>query len=291
MGRLSDSKHTLSNLFRSSLWPLVVGFAMLAVPTLVNLGRQTWSHEDGVQGPIVLTLGIWLLARELPTLNRAKASGGTAVTVLLIILALPFYVFGRAFDIITFEAGGLYAISVALLYAHFGGRALIAAWFPIFYLFFVVPPPSYLIDQGTAPLKHFAALVSTGALQTFGVPVSRDGVTMLIGPYQLLVENACSGMNSLLGLSATSLLYIYLMRRASLGYSLFLAGFAIPIAIAANIIRIMIIVLITWIWGDEVGQSFIHQAAGLVLFGTALALLIGADHLLFPILHRRKSGI
>jgi exosortase/archaeosortase family protein len=62
----------------------------------------------------------------------------------------------------------------------------------------------------------------------------------------------------------------------------------IPIAIAANIIRIITLVLLTYFMGDAVGQGFLHKTAGLFLFGTALALVFGIDHLLSTLLLRRK---
>ncbi len=63
----------------------------------------------------------------------------------------------------------------------------------------------------------------------------------------------------------------------------------IPIAIVANIIRIMILILLTYFFGDEVAQSFLHFAAGLVLFSTALALVFALDTLIHRVLARRRT--
>jgi exosortase len=269
---------------------LAVGFAALAIPTAANLADQVWVREDGAQGPIILATGAWLLWRQAPEIVRLGARGSTWVTAILIGLALPLYVAGRVLDFITLEAAAVYVVGLAMLQAKFGARALLPNWFPLLYLAFAIPPPSFVIDQLTAPLKHFAAVVSTQALAWAGLPVSRQGVTIMIAQYQLLVEDACSGMNSLMGLSAISLLYIYLMRRASVAYSLLLTAFVIPIAIAANIIRIILLILITYWFGDAVGQSFIHYAAGLVLFATALLLVFALDSALYPAFARRGRG-
>ena len=100
--------------------------------------------------------------------------------------------------------------------------------------------------------------------------------------YQLLVEDACSGMNSIVGLIAVSLLYIYLMRGSSwLIYSLpSSSAWSIPIAIVANILRIMVLVLLTYFFGNEVAQGFLHVTAGLFLFTTALLFVFLIDQLL-----------
>jgi exosortase len=266
-------------------WPLVVGFAALAIPSLLVMADQTWSKEDGAQDPLILMIGGWLLWRQWPLLPRGQPGRGVH-TLLMLLVALPIYVAGRMFDYVTLEAGGLYVAGLAVMYSRFGARALRVAWFPLVYLAFAVPPPGFVIDHLTAPLKHFAALVSTGGLARLGLPVAREGVTITIAQYQLLVEDACSGMNSLIGLTAISLLYIYLLRRASPLYALALTAFVIPIAIIANILRIVAIILITYVFGDEVGQSFIHMAAGLFLFSVALILVFALDGILHPLYAR-----
>jgi exosortase B len=267
-------------------WPLVLGFVALAVPTLQLVASQTWSREDGAQGPLILAIGAWLLWRQWPTLRRQASVGHTLPVFGLLTVALLAYVAGRMFDYLTFEAGGLYLVGLAILYSRFGARALLLAWFPLLYLAFAVPPPGLVIDHLTAPLKHFAAFVATDGLAWLGFPVAREGVTITIAQYQLLVEDACSGMNSLIGLTAISLLYIYLLRSASVVYALLLTAFVIPIAIAANILRIVSIILITYAFGDEVGQSFIHMAAGLFLFMTSLILIFALDKALHPLFSR-----
>ena len=118
------------------------------------------------------------------------------------------------------------------------------------------------------------------ALGGVGYPVARVGVTIYVAQYQLLVEDACSGMNSLIGLVAISLFYIYLLRNASWKYSLFLICLVIPIAILANIIRIVILVLLTYFFGNAVAQGFLHETAGMVLFGTSLLLVFVIDNLI-----------
>jgi len=270
-------------------WPLVLGLAALAIPTMYSLADQTWSRDTGAQGPIILATGGWLLWRQWPELRREAKPGRASITALLLLISLAAYVFGRAYDFITLEAAGVYGAGFAMLYVNFGGRALVKVWFPLFYLAFAVPAPSYVIDHLTAPLKQFVSMVATNGLQSVGMPVSRQGVTIFIAQYQLLVEDACSGMNSLTGLIAISLLYIYLIRGSNILYSLILTFFVIPVAIIANIIRIIFIILITYYFGDAVGQSFIHYAAGLFLFATSLLFIFALDRGLYRAIGRLGS--
>jgi exosortase len=259
------------------VWPLLLGLAVLTAPTIASLGQQTWSKEAGAHGPIVLATGMWLVWRKREELAAMAEPGSPWLITLGMAVSLPFYVFGRAYDFISIEVAGLYGVYMTALYAHVGLRAMLKTWFPLLYLGFLVPPPGWLIDQLTAPLKLFVSTVATDGLQAAGIPIFRQGVTLIVAQYQLLVEDACSGMNSLTGLIAISLFYIYLLRNASWRYSLFLVGMVIPIAIIANIVRIVILVLLTYYFGNAVAQGFLHETAGMLLFGTSLMLVFLID--------------
>jgi exosortase len=260
-------------------WPLILAFAVLAIPTAFTLGDQTWSTEAGAQGPLVLCTGAWLLWRLTPEFRASTAPGSGVVTAALLAVSLVLYVFGRAYDFITFETAGAYGAGMAILYARFGGGVMVRNWFPFLYLAFVIPPPEYVLVHLTAPLKQFVSQISTAWLAAFGVPVARQGVTIFVAQYQLLVEDACSGMNSIIGIIAISLLYIYLTRGSSWRYSLLLTSFAVPIAIVANILRIMTLILLTYFCGDQVAQGFLHYTAGFFLFALSLLLVFSLDRL------------
>lgn len=258
-------------------WPLILGLAVLAVPTAMKLSHETWSTESGAQGPLVLSTGAWLLWRLTPQFRDSARPGNSVVTTALLLLSLVAYIFGRAFDFLTVEVIGVYGAGLSMLYAHLGGKLMIKNWFPFLYLAFVIPPPAYLLTQLTSPLKRFVSQISTQILGGVGIPVSREGVTIFVAQYQLLVEDACSGMNSIMGIIAISLLYIYLSRGSSWRYSLLLTACAIPIAVVANIIRIMTLILLTYFFGDDVAQGFLHYTAGFILFGMTLVLVFSLD--------------
>lgn len=260
-------------------WPLMLAFAVLAVPTAITLAGQTWSTEAGAQGPLVLCTGAWLMWRLRPQFAEQRAPGSSLVTTGLLVLALASYVFGRAYDFITMEAAGVYGVGLAILNARIGPRVMIEHWFPFLYLAFLIPAPEYVLTHLTAPLKQFVSQVSTDWLSAFGLPVARQGVTIFVAQYQLLVEDACSGMNSIIGIIAITLLYIYLSRGSSWRYSLLLTALAVPIAIVANILRIMTLILLTYGFGDAVAQGFLHYTAGFFLFALALLLVFALDNL------------
>lgn len=270
------------------LW--LVPFAVMAVPTFARLGTQVWSREVGAHGPIVLATGIWLIWRLLPAMAAAGRMGHLPLTILGVLISLPIYVFGRAFDLISLEAAAVFGFFMSLMHDRFGLRVLLKNWFPFFYLSLLIPIPGWALDQFTAPLKLLVSALSAGVVEPMGIPLVREGVTMTVGPYQLLVEDACSGLNSLIGLIAITLFYIYLLRNASWRYSLFLVCLIIPVAIAANVIRIVTLILLTYFFGDAVGQGFLHVTAGLFLFALSLGLMFALDSLVFRFIRPARGA-
>lgn len=260
--------------------PLLIGLAVLTVPTFIRLGQQTWSTELGAHGPIVLATGLWLLHYD--GLFREPAAGSRRPWPIAAAFAasLATYVFGRAYDFISLEAFGLYGVALCVGCFTIGGRAMLRHLVPLLYLGFLIPVPGWVIDTLTAPLQLLVSHVATGLLSALGYPIERQGVALFIAQYQLLVEDACAGMNSLVGLAAISLFYIYVLHRASLRYAALLVCLILPIAVVVNILRVIALVLITYYFGDAAAQGFLHGTTGLVLFTLALLLMIGIDAIL-----------
>ena len=266
-------------------WPLLLGLAVVIAPTLVSVAQHYWTQEAGAHGPIVLAAGAWLLTRgihEARTQNLQRR-GKIWLSASALIVGLMTHVFGRIFGLMTFEAGGLYLAGVAVLYEIIGAAALRIVWFPTAYLVFLIPPPGSVLDRITGPLKQLVSASAIQVLGAAGLPVSREGVTIDVAQYRLLVEDACSGLNSLVGLLAVSLLYVYLLRGSRATYAAVLAACSVPISILGNIIRIMILVLLTYFWGDEAAQGFLHDTAGIALFVIDLLLMFAVDHLLWRV--------
>ena len=276
----SVSRASVETRDRLQHWPIIAGFCILAIPALISLATQEWSRESGVHEPLVIATGGWLIWRELQDLRPLITRGSRAVTAAILVPSLLLYVFGTSFDFLILQAAGLYGAAIACTYDVFGGAVMKRLWFPLFYLVFALPAPGWVLDQGTAPLKQLASTLSTQLLQAFGVPIVREGVTLFVAQYQLLVEDACAGMNAILGLTSLGLFYAYLQHGASWRYCAALAVFIIPIAILANVVRIIILVLITWQFGNEAAQGYLHGTAGLVTFATGLLLVFGLDSIL-----------
>jgi exosortase len=264
-------------------WPLALGLAALAVPTIISLARGPWQEESGVHGIIVLVTGLWLVFRRWDDIMRLARPGNPVVAAVLLVMAMLVYVAGRAFEFISVEAAALLLAMVAVVYQYWGLSVLRMLWFPIFYLGFVIPLPGWFLDQITLPLKEFVSQLVTDTLANLDYPIARMGVTLYVGPYQLLVEDACAGLNSLVSLSAIGLFYVYLLRGSNPAYSMLLLAMVIPIAIIANCVRVAALVLITYYLGNAWAQGYLHNSAGMVTFVSALLLIFLLDWLLSPL--------
>jgi len=179
-----------------------------------------------------------------------------------------------------FEVGSLIWLLAALLLLLRGGKALKAQWFPLFFMLFMIPLPSPLVDTVTMPMKMAVSYMAEHILYEIGYPIARQGVILQIGQYKLLVADACAGLHTLFTLEALGLLYLNLVRHTSAIRNIALAILIVPISFSANVIRVMVLTLITYHFGDAAGQGFLHGFAGMVLFISALLLIIGVDSML-----------
>ena len=273
----------------NSQWPLWVGLAFLGLPSLVRLGQDAWTTDTGVHGPIVLATAIWLLYQAWPDVAAIKRPGNKAIAATGITFFLIAYAFGRAFSFLSVEIAAFIGLVVSVAYLYLGFSVLRRFWFPILYLGFVVPFPGWFIDGITAPLKNYITYSATALLDAAGYPIASQGVTLVVAQYQLLVEDACAGLNSIVSLTAISLFYIYILHNASWRYSLLLFMWIIPAALFANLVRVLVLVLITYHFGNAAAQGFLHSTAGMIMFVVALLSIFAVDKAMTPI-RRRLTG-
>jgi exosortase B len=270
-------------------WPLWLGLALLAIPSLIRLGQEAWTTTIGVHGPIVLATAGWLIYQAWPEVPALKQASNRLVGAVAIIIFLLLYAFGRAFAFLSIEIVAFIGLMVAIAYLYLGSRVLRRFWFPILYLGFIVPFPGWIVDTITAPLKNYITHSATALLDAAGYPIASQGVTLIVAQYQLLVEDACAGLNSIISLTAISLFYIYILHNASWRYSLLLFLWIIPAALFANLVRVLMLVLITYHFGNAAAQGFLHSTAGMIMFVVALLSIFAIDKLMSPI-RRRLTG-
>lgn len=272
---------TISNTAQTSFlkpaWPILLGLLALYFPLYMTLANTLWQHEEYAHGPIVLAIVLWLMWSGRSNMVDAGQAKNTISGAILLIIGLLLYVVGHSQDIYIFEVGSQIPLLLGILLLIYGANVAKHFWFPLLFLIFLVPLPGVVVDTMTGPLKQMVSVLAEEILYKFGYPIARSGVMLSIGKYQLLVADACSGLNSMFSLSALGLFYAYLVKRKGWVPNTALLISIIPIAYFANVMRVILLVLITYYFGDEVGQGFAHKMAGVVLFIAALISFLTLD--------------
>lgn len=259
-------------------FPIVVGLCILYLSSLYDLFTGIWSSDEQMHGPIVLGISVWLLFRNWNAMNvAAEGQAASSWGWPAVVFGLLLYALGRSQDVLMFEIGSAIWLLLGLLLLRRGVAALKVQWFALFFMLFMVPLPGVVVDTVTMPMKMAVSFVAEHLLFWLGYPIARNGVVLQIGQYMLLVADACAGLHTLLTLEALGLLYLNIVRRDSMFRNVGLGTLIIPISFTANVIRVMSLSLITYHFGDAAGQGFLHGFAGMVLFLSALLLIIGFD--------------
>ncbi len=274
---------------------LVLGLSVVFVPTFNNLFHTIWSTDQNAHGPIVLLVSIWFFyfkAKDIIAAKDLHIEPAPRVGGIVLAFGLLMFVAGRSQSVHLLEVGAVVPILLGIVLTFFGKAICKRLWFAFFFLCFMVPLPGSVVDEITQPMKVAVSFGTEHLLYWMGYPVARSGVVLQVGQYQLLVADACAGLNSLFTLEALGLLYMNVTRHESPVRNALLAILIVPISMTSNIIRVIILALVTYHFGDEAGQGFVHGFSGMVLFITALIIIIGVDHLLrFGIRRAGKTAV
>jgi exosortase len=256
------------------LW-IALGVVALALawgylPTLFSLAA-TWEREpDYSHGwfvvPIVAYL-MWSLRDKMPPLKAGLHLGG--LLMLSAVVGLRIFAGWAYFDSLDGWTIPLTAIALAWV---FGGPKFLWWAFPaLAFLFFMVPLPFRVENELSRPLQWIATKASTFTLQLMGQPAFSEGSVIYLGKEILEVERACSGLRIFIGVFALSYVYAMLARR-NIWEGIAIVLFAIPIALIANMSRIVITGLCYQWFSGEAARKFSHDFAGFFMIGLAAAL-------------------
>lgn len=283
------------NAARQSGWrlshiALIVGFLLFVLPPMVEVARFNWSTEQGGHGPIVLATGLWLLYREYGAASHLARPGNRLLGFAALLTFAFLYVIAGITGILELQVFFMYAAIVAGAYLLVGAAVLRACWFPILYLAFALPPPDSVVAVITQPVKIAISDAAVTLLYALGYPVGSSGVVIQIAQFELLVAAACSGLNSLITLSALCMFYVYLKNKTDRVGFILMALLVVPVAVLANFVRVLVLILITYYFGEAAAQGFLHDFAGLVTFAAALATLMAFEAIISRLWLRRSKG-
>jgi exosortase len=159
-----------------------------------------------------------------------------------------------------------------LIWTFFGWAMVRALQFPLLVLILAIPFPAIVFNQITFPLQLFASRIASEILPVLGVPVLLDGNVIRLPVMPLEVAEACSGIRSLMSLFTLAVFYGYFLERTTTR-RVILALASIPIAVTANVFRIVGTGLCVQYWDPEKALGFFHEFSGWVIFVISLACL------------------
>jgi exosortase len=272
-------------------WGSVLICALMAAVyyrVLVKLAIDWWQIPDFSHGflvPIFAAYLVWAKRKALLDTRIAPAWSGIVLVVAgLVVLVLGVY------------GAELYLSRVSLvillagLVLCFGGWELLKELrFVLLVLLLAIPIPSILFNEITLPLQILASKLASALLPLFGVPVLREGNVIELPAMKLEVAEACSGIRSLMSLFTLAIFYGYFLEKSNLRRA-FLALASIPIAIAANAVRILGTGLCVQYWDPKKALGFFHEFSGWVMFLVSLGCLFIVHRILRLFPARRRQA-
>jgi exosortase len=246
-----------------TVWlPIVAGALLLYIPAYTDFASAVASKDGSSQQPVCLAIWLYTLWRQRKVFSAFRAPDESSLLGWLLIgFAGLCYAVGRAQEFFQFEIGSQVPLFAGIVLVLLGRVALRRLWFSLIFLTLIVPAPGSLLNEILVPLKKLVSAIVAHLLYSGGMPVARDGVVLYIGHYQLLIADACAGLNSMVALSAIGVLYVYLAGyQRWLPNSLLLAA-VLPIAFIANVLRVIGLVLVTYYYGSDAGERFHDYAA------------------------------
>lgn len=238
--------------------------------TLVELVATWESEPDYSHGYLVVPVALfflWVRRRTFPGFSGRLAWPG------LFLIGLAFAMRWMAAQYWLEQLDGWsILVWIAGVVWLFGGFGLLWWSLPsIAFLWFMIPWP-YRVERALSlPLQGIATNLSCWALQILGQPVLAEGNTLVLGEHHLEVEQACSGLRIFVGIIALAFVYVILVRRSWWENVLVFLS-VIPVALIANVTRIVVTGLLYQHVSGEAAKQFSHDISGWVMIPLAAAL-------------------
>ena len=256
------------------LWQAVIlsGIILwLYGPILIHLVGQWWHDPNFSHGffvPLFSALIVWHQRGKLVNLPLQPSWMGLGIAAIAVFTLIV----GQLGAELFLSRSSLLILLAGLIVLFCGWNYFRTLLFPWAFLALMIPIPSIVFNQIAFPLQLLASRVASLSLPLMGVPVLREGNVIILPAMPLEVAEACSGIRSLLSLVTLAIIYGYVMeKRIWVRCVLVLAS--IPIAVAANSVRIIGTGLIVQYWDPEKAQGYFHASWGWIIFVISLAML------------------
>ncbi|MFN8388671.1 MAG: exosortase/archaeosortase family protein [Bdellovibrionota bacterium] len=274
--------------------PLAVLF-YLYFPTLREIAEICWNNEDYSHGILLPFISAYFIWNDWPLIRRRIEAAALDVPrlsisgLLLLIVGLLIFVLGEIGNLMFIRWLSLFPALIGTLFLILGTGAAKPFVAPLLINFMAKPLPDSLIPKFFFPLQVLAARVSARTLEFFGVPVYLKGNIIEIPGMQLMVEEACSGLRSLMALLTVALIVIYSVELPIYAKLLLLFG-SVFIAIFLNVVRVASTGLLAHFYDPRAATGFFHTFSGMVVFVLGLVILYAFGRLLHRLTGNREKS-
>ncbi len=250
--------------FDWSTYVLVFLFILLYFQVIIGLVNDWWvdsNYSHGFLVPLVSAYLIWKKKDRLKSLEKKRSYWG----FLILLSGLGIYIIGTAGSEYFSARFSLIIVLFGLIFYLNGKEWAKELLFPVAFLTFMVPIPYVIYYSIAFPMQLFSTKLSYFILHSIGLPSIRQGNIIYLPNYSLEVVEACSGLRSLVSLLALGTFFAYVTFKSNLKrFILFLSIF--PIAIGANIFRILITAVGAYVVSPKLAEDFLHKLSGLIVF-------------------------
>jgi len=260
----------------------------LYFPVLSRLAGQWQSDPNFSHGffvPLFALFVLWDTRHRIAAVPTRPSWSGT----LLLMFGLLLLILGTLGAELFLSRTSFLVVIAGIIVLLWGWKVFKAMLFPWAFLTLMIPIPAIIFNQLTFPLQIFASKIAGWSLPLMGVPVLREGNVIQLPAMTLEVAEACSGIRSLLSLVTLAVIYGYLVTDSN-RMRILLAVSAIPIAVAANSLRIVGTGLLVQYWDPAKAEGFFHSFSGWLIFVVSLGMLFLLHKVLEKILpHSTKE--
>jgi len=225
-------------------------------------------YSHGILVPFVTAFLIWQKRKVLESTPRESSAWGLR----LVILGIVIHFISSLFRVYFSSGFSMLIVLFGLILHFFGRKILDKIVFPISFLVFMIPLPMVVITNISFKMKLFAAQIAAWTLNAIHIPAIREGSMLKMKHSYVIVDDVCSGLRSLISLTALGSIFAYWLK-SSMARKIFLFLTTIPIAIITNVFRVIVLSVISEVWGPKYAVGAVHDITGFLAFGLAFVLL------------------
>jgi exosortase D (VPLPA-CTERM-specific) len=256
-----------------SLWIfalLLLGFTFKSsLYEMMTVWMNVEEYSHGFFIPVISVYFLWIRRKELKFVEQLRDS---LPGFIIVIIGLILFVLGGLATLKTIEQYAFIITLTGTFAIAFGLKGLRIAAMPLLFLIFMVPFPSFILNNLSSKLQLISSWLGVEFIRSCDIMVYLEGNVIDLGGYKLQVVDACSGLRYLFPLASLSFLCAYLFKGPFWQKTLIFLSSA-PLTIFMNSFRIGVIGILVDRWGKEMAEGFLHDFEGWIVFLLCMALL------------------